>query len=220
MTGLQNCRRAMFAAAGGDAAAAVAGLPRARGGFRSGQDLAGVQDAVRVEGGLDAAHGVELCLAAPVRHHAGLEAADAVFGREAAVEAAHHRVHRIHDRVVLGEEPGGVGVLRLFQVEMNIAVAEMAERHGATCCLLGLMTLARVTERLQRVAAWVDSGQAQFAVWLYIFSGPAGASPRVRQRLVPFAFRRRHDGVLDTGLLVFSSVAPVMVMVQNDPLLR
>ena len=71
---------------------------------------------------------LELRPAAPERHHVGLQPADAVLGRKAAVEVAHHGGDGVHDGVVQGEEGRRVHALGLHQVEMDVAVAEMAER--------------------------------------------------------------------------------------------
>ncbi len=51
---------------------------------------------------------------------------------------AHHLVHRIHDGVILRQEPRGIGVHRLFQIEVDVAVAHVAERHGADAGHQGL----------------------------------------------------------------------------------
>ena len=66
-----------------------------------GQNLAGVHDAERVEGGLDFAHGFEFGSATPFLHHVGFERADAVFGREAAVKLADDFVDHCLDFVRL-----------------------------------------------------------------------------------------------------------------------
>ena len=44
---------------------------------------------------------------------------------------AHHLVHRVHDGVILRQEPRRIGVDRLLQIEVDVAVAHVAERHGA-----------------------------------------------------------------------------------------
>src|SRR5579862_6988633 len=95
------------------------------------QQLAGVEDPPRIERRLDAPHHVEFRPAAPFGHQIGLEAADAVLGREAAVEQAHDGVDGVHQFLVAGEKGAAVSALRLYQVEMDVAVAEMAERYDA-----------------------------------------------------------------------------------------
>ena len=52
-----------------------------------------------------------------------------MLGAEAAAEVADHCVHRVHDVVAAGQEGRGVHAHRLFQVHVDVAVAQVAERH-------------------------------------------------------------------------------------------
>lgn len=84
----------------------------------------------RIDGGLDLLHQRQLGAASPIRHHVRLQLADAVFSGKTTVIEADDLVHRVHDGVVLRQEPGGVGALGLFQVEVDVAVTHVAERHA------------------------------------------------------------------------------------------
>jgi hypothetical protein len=88
-----------------------------------------IHDVLRIEGALDRAHGVELDSAAVMRELVDLQLADAMLGRDRAAIG--------HDNIVDGPADGRavrheallVPTRRRLAVEVNIAVADMAERH-------------------------------------------------------------------------------------------
>src|SRR6201999_1881383 len=90
-------------------------------------DLARVQDVLRVERALERAHHLELRRALVARQLVAFLHADAVLGADRAAEAVHDVVHDALDVLPAGEEGGGVAVPGGAEVEMDIAVADMAE---------------------------------------------------------------------------------------------
>jgi alpha-ketoglutarate-dependent taurine dioxygenase len=95
------------------------------------QHLAGIEDALGVEHRLEAAHQLERDRVLHRRQEIALEHADAVLGRDRAAVFLHHgEDHGVHLVPAL-EKFGLVGADRLADVVVDIAVAEMAERHGA-----------------------------------------------------------------------------------------
>src|SRR5271166_1677347 len=91
--------------------------------------LAGIEDALGIEHALEAAHEVERDRILHRRQQIALEHADAVFGGDRAAELLHDREYRSVDLVPALEIVRLVGADRLGDVVMDIAVAEMAERH-------------------------------------------------------------------------------------------
>src|SRR5699024_4185666 len=95
------------------------------------------------ERALDGAQQVQFHVAAVAAHGIQLELPDAVFGAEAAVEALHDVVHGCSDGLDGGDEILPVHAFRLEQIEVDIAVADVAEGgdanartsliHGSAC---------------------------------------------------------------------------------------
>ena len=78
---------------------------------------------------LDAAHQLDRDRVLDLGQFVALELADAVLGGD---RAAHSQHDLVHDRVHLvpaGDEGGRVGADRLADIVVDVAVAEMAERH-------------------------------------------------------------------------------------------
>src|SRR5262245_48045247 len=95
------------------------------------QHLARVEDAVGIERVLERAHQVERDRVFHVRKEIAFEPADAMLGRDRSVERGHDLVHARIDCTPLRQKRRLVGTNGLADVEMHVAVAEMAERHGA-----------------------------------------------------------------------------------------
>src|SRR3954467_4677936 len=93
------------------------------------QHFSGVHDAERIEHRLDAAHQLDRDLVLYFGKFVALEHADAVFGGDRAPHPQHDREHDFVDLVPARHEIGGVAADRLADVVVDIAVAEMAERH-------------------------------------------------------------------------------------------
>src|SRR5580704_6590385 len=122
-------------------AAAVALGPRFRGGDDDKKvlqferrslrvdELAGVHDVGGIEGTLDGAHQLDLDRRFVMSDLVALEAADAVLGADRPVKLTHHTVNDVVELLPAREIRGGVGAFRLGQVEVDVAVADMAEGH-------------------------------------------------------------------------------------------
>src|ERR1700734_267971 len=113
---------------------ATAGWSRARprkawcgcGGTSLPEDLAGIEDAVGIERTLDGAHQIQLHglgVALELRH---FQPADAVLGAEAAAEIPHQVVNGTLDRLLAREEGCAVGARGLVEIEVEIAVTDVA----------------------------------------------------------------------------------------------
>src|SRR5690606_24792571 len=91
---------------------------------------AGIEQVFRVQRLLQPMHEVELDRAFRAGEKIALQAPDAVFGGDRTSEPLHDPVYgRVH-RLPLREIGFRIRVLRLADVEMHVAVAEMAERAG------------------------------------------------------------------------------------------
>src|SRR4051812_48761310 len=87
---------------------------------KSSQDLAGVQDAVRIERRLDAPHEVDLDRTFDLGEKVTLQPADAVLGRDRPAEFADDRIDdRVHV-VPAGKKRLLVHPWRLADVEMDV----------------------------------------------------------------------------------------------------
>ena len=98
---------------------------------RPSEDLARIHHPVRVERRLDLAHHGERSGVLPAREQSALELTHAVFGGIRAAEARDDSVHDLVHRVPAIEKGLLVGADRLRHVEVDIAVAEMAEGDDA-----------------------------------------------------------------------------------------
>src|SRR5882757_11013764 len=92
----------------------------------SSEDLAGIQDSLRIERALQIAHHRELDRVRTAREFRCLEPSDSMFGADTAAET----VHQVEDGVLA---PGAtlqecrlVGSRALAHIEMQIAVAQVA----------------------------------------------------------------------------------------------
>ena len=122
----QRCHSAMTSAT---SASAIAVMRRHCAGSGIHSTLPGIHDAVRIEHRLDAAHQLDRDLVLDVGQLVALEHADAVLGRDRAAHPQHDREHDRVDLVPARQEVRGVAADRLADIVMDIAVAEMAERH-------------------------------------------------------------------------------------------
>jgi hypothetical protein len=91
--------------------------------------LAGIHDAERIEHRLDAAHQLDRDLVLDVGQFVALEHADAVLGGDRSAHPQHDLEHHGVDLVPARQEIGGVAADRLADIVVDVAVAEMAERH-------------------------------------------------------------------------------------------
>src|SRR5713226_6498873 len=91
--------------------------------------LARIHDVLRIECALDGAHGVELDSAAVVGELVDLELADAMLGRDRAAIGHDNIVDGTADGLAVCHEVFLVPARRRLTVEVNIAVADMAERY-------------------------------------------------------------------------------------------
>src|SRR3982075_4114835 len=106
-----------------------AGHGEAKKGSLDPDDLARVHDVLRIERTLDRAHGVELDAAAVVGEFVDLELSDAVLGRDRAAIGHDDIVDGPADGLAVRHEALLVPARRRLTVEVNIAVADMAERY-------------------------------------------------------------------------------------------
>ena len=95
-----------------------------------GDQLSRVHDAERVERLLDRAQGMDARRAAQARELGALQLADAVLGGDRAAGGGDQIVDQARDRGAFGFVPVGRGVAAGADVEMDVAVAEMAEAAG------------------------------------------------------------------------------------------
>src|SRR5882757_4914104 len=93
------------------------------------QHFPGVHDAERIEHRLDPAHQLDRDLVLYFGKLVALEHADAVFGGDRSAHPQHDGEYDFVDLVPARHEIRGVGAERLADVIVDIAVAEMAERH-------------------------------------------------------------------------------------------
>src|SRR5690606_25568335 len=89
-----------------------------------------VHDPLRVQRRLDGPHQIELDLALVMSELLALEAADAVFGADAAVHGGDDAVNRVIELAPARQVLGPVHAYRLGDVVVDVAVADMAERAG------------------------------------------------------------------------------------------
>src|SRR5690606_21526250 len=95
------------------------------------EHLAGIHDAVRVERLLDGAHDLERYRMLIARELCPLELSDAVLRAEAATVSCDEVIHRAVDLPCASHELRGIAAYRNAQIEVQIAVAEMAVRQDA-----------------------------------------------------------------------------------------
>src|SRR6185312_16240032 len=98
--------------------------------LKTSQNLAWVENALGVKGRLDPPHQGDLDRAANQRQEIALQLADAVFGRDGPAELGDNAVHHSIDLAPALEERVAVHPWRLAHIEVDIAVAEMAEGKG------------------------------------------------------------------------------------------
>src|SRR5271166_3721856 len=91
------------------------------------QHLARVHHPVRIERGLDLAHHRKGGRILPAGEQAALELTDAMLGRIGAAEASDDSVNDLVHRIPAVEKSLPVCADRLRDIEMDVAVAEMAE---------------------------------------------------------------------------------------------
>src|SRR5258708_1766765 len=101
-------------------------------------DFAGIHDAVGIEGELDATHQVESDRRLVARQVIALEDADAMLGADRAAHLHDDAVHDVVHFLPACQECLGVGAHGLADVEMHVAVADVAERHRTAAGHLGL----------------------------------------------------------------------------------
>src|SRR5271167_4948632 len=92
-------------------------------------ELTRVHDAVGVEGPFDPAHQLDLDRRLVMGDLIALEAADAVLGADRARELAHDAVDDVVELLPARQISMPVRTFRLGQVEVDVAVADMAEGH-------------------------------------------------------------------------------------------
>ena len=83
----------------------------------------------RIEGALDGAHQLDLDRRFVVGDLVALQAADAVLGADRPMKLTHDIVDDVVELLPPREIGRGVGAFRLGQVEVDVAVADMAEGH-------------------------------------------------------------------------------------------
>src|SRR5271165_3792532 len=103
---------------------------RGRGATRLNADeLTRVHNVVGVEGALDPAHQLDLDRWFVVGDLVAFEPADAVLGADRARELAHHTVDDVVELLPARQIGMPLSTFRLSQVEVDVAVADMAEGH-------------------------------------------------------------------------------------------
>src|SRR6202035_5214020 len=93
------------------------------------QYLAGIHDAMRIEHGLDGAHQFDRDLVLDLGQFVALEHADAVLGRDRSAHPQHDVEYPRVYLVPAAHEIRGIAAQGLADIVVDIAVAEMAERH-------------------------------------------------------------------------------------------
>src|SRR6266545_1685731 len=91
------------------------------------EDLARVEDVVRVKGPLQGAHERDLGRAARIGEVLLLDQADAVLGRDAAAEALDQLEHRVVRLSGQAEELVAAHPVRFHHIDVDVAVPDMAE---------------------------------------------------------------------------------------------
>src|SRR5258707_12106945 len=89
--------------------------------------LAGIHDPLGIQGGLDSAHQLDLDRGLVARDLLAPELAQAMLGADAAAMAGDHVMDQAIELTRPGEEIRRRHARRLQQIEVDIAVAEMAE---------------------------------------------------------------------------------------------
>src|SRR5262249_32949547 len=92
-------------------------------------ELTRVHDVVRVESAFDPAHQLDLDRRLVMSDLVALEAANTVLGADRARELAHDTVDEVVEFLPTRQIGMPVGTFRLGQVEVDVAVADMAEGH-------------------------------------------------------------------------------------------
>src|SRR5580704_11640847 len=111
-------------------------------------DLAGIKNSLWIERALERAHHLERDRILDAGQQLALHHADAVLGRNRAAIFRDDAVDERVDLVPARQERILVGADRLADVEMEIAVAEMAERTGTRAGDHGLHHRARLLEKV------------------------------------------------------------------------
>src|SRR6266446_5217485 len=96
---------------------------------RSCEDLAGVQDSLRIESALQTVHHREFDRVRTPGKFGRLEPSDSMLGADAAAETVHQIENGVLERTTALQECRFVGARALAHVEMQVAVAQVAIAH-------------------------------------------------------------------------------------------